>query len=141
MLLAFAGCGHVSPGMYDEPDYGILPPPSHPTVILTDFSYTPASPIHINDTLTLTAKTNLPVADAQVRVHFPDTLEGPLELTDDGRPPDALAGDGIWTGEQTWTAEMGTADESSIWVTLDFDGYYNSQMLTDSVTVLPEEER
>jgi len=139
MLLAFAGCGHVSPGMYDDLDYGILPPPSHPTVVLTDFSYTPASPIRIGDTLTLTAKTNLPIADAQVLVHFPDTLEGPLELTDDGRPPDALAGDGIWTGEQTWTEEMGTTDNGSVWVMLDFHGYYQSQMLTRSMTVLPEE--
>jgi hypothetical protein len=139
MLLAFASCGPLGTSFGGQLDYGVAIPPEHPTVRLTDFSYTPASPIHINDTLTLTAKTNLPIADAQVLVHFPDTVEGPIELTDDGRAPDARAGDGIWMGEKTWTEEMGTADNGSIWVTLDFHGYYDSQMLTKSLTVLPAE--
>jgi len=138
LLLAGAACKYLLP-VYGVPAYGSVPPREHPTVKLTDFSYTPASPVHIGDKLTLIAQTNMPVADAQVYAELPAAIPSPIQLMDDGREPDALAADGIWTGEETWTEEMGTADNSSIWVTLDFQGNYNSQMLTTSITVLPEE--
>lgn len=139
LLLAGAACKYLLP-VYGVPLYGSVPPREHPTVKLTDFSYTPASPIRIGDTLKLTARTNLPAADAQVFAQLPGNSGGPVELKDDGQAPDVAANDGIWTAEKTWGDELGTADNASIWVMLDFHGLYDDQMLARTITVLEEEE-
>lgn len=126
--------------LHGQPDYGVPSPPSHPTVVLKDFSYTPASPILVGDTLKLTAKTNRPVADAEMYAHLPALTDKAIEMKDDGQAPDAVANDGVWTAEKTWTAEMGTADNGIVFLILGFHGEYDSQTLQRNLTVLPEEE-
>jgi hypothetical protein len=140
LLLAGVACKYLLP-VYGVPFYGSVPPREHPTVKLTDFGYTPASPIHIGDKLTLIAQTNTPVADAQVFAELPAAIPAPTQLLDDGQPPDQAAGDGIWTAEKTWTADMGPVNDGYVSVVLGFFGNYASQTLTESLTVLPEEER
>lgn len=140
VLLASMACKTGLPAFYAVPAYGVPPPPEHPTVRLTDFSYTPASPIHIGDSLTLTARTNIPIAEAGVVVELPASVVTEVRPADDGKPPDTAAGDGIWTAETTWTAEMGPVDQGAIYAVLIFDDYYANQTLTEPITVLPEED-
>ncbi|MBN2081611.1 hypothetical protein JW859_05305 [bacterium] len=141
LLLTLAGACHSSGTCAGVvADYGVFPPRTHPTVEFTSFSYTPASPIHIGDTLTVTATTNQAVTNANMHAVLPAQENSSLVLNDDGQPPDVQAGDGIWTGERTWTASMGTSDNGSLVVMLEFANYeYDSQLLYGTITVLPEE--
>ena len=114
-----AGC-HMPGGQLD---YGVQTPPHDPTVELIDFSYTPASPIHVGDTLTFSAKLNhhSEAADLVVRLGEP-----PVEmaaLRDDGSPPDLKANDGVYAGKLVWTPELGPAADLLItFQLLWFDG-------------------
>lgn len=121
-------------------DYGVPPPPSHPTVELTDFSYSPSAPIHAGDTLTLMATTNLPVANASVRAEvLPEG--GWLPLKDDGQSPDSTAQDGIWTALYTLPATMQPTMDAYFFAVLDFDDFYWQQTRTTAkFEVLPAEE-
>ena len=141
MLLAALAGGHWLPAGCAQAAYGVPPPPDHPTIVLTDFSYTPATPIRVGDTLTLTAVTNQPVSDALVLAYFAVPTGGGIELKDDGQPPDAAAGDGIWTAEQAWTAEMGPVEAGAVEASLLFSADYMWQTRSaPPLTVLEEEE-
>jgi hypothetical protein len=137
LISLLAGC---QSGYKITNDYGVPPPPSHPTVELTDFTYTPASPIHIGDTLTLTAVTTLPLADGSMRASLPTTINRNVALNDDGWPPDQTAGDGIWTGEQMWMEDMGTPSDGVIHLVLSTPGYFDQAKFGPRLTVLPAEE-
>lgn len=121
-------------------DYGVPPPPSHPTVKLTDFTYTPASPIHVGDTLTLTAVTTLPLAGGSMSAYLPTTVNSSVHLMDDGQPPDLLAGDGIWAGERVWTEDMGTPTDRSVQLIFSTPGYFDQATSGPKLTVLPAED-
>ena len=73
---------------------------------------------------TLTAVTNQPDETAKLLAYLAVPTGGGIELKDDGQPPDAAAGDGIWTAEKTWTAEMGTVEAGPMEASLTFDAYY-----------------
>lgn len=127
LLALLSGCKGT--GGWAEPMYGMEIPPEHPTVVLTDFSYTPASPIRVGDTLTLTVTTSEPVEQALVSVRLPSLTDRYVELADDGQPPDETAGDGIWTAERLWTEEMGNPTRGAIEAELFFLTYYRQQQL------------
>lgn len=137
-VAVLAGCKSIEP---PRAMYGIIPSPEHPTVRLVDFNYTPASPIRVGDTLALTAKTNLPISDAAMHAYLPAAVNPGVELRDDGQPPDLMAGDGIWSAERVWTAEMGEVESGPVWALLEFSEPYRGQELSaPSLTVLPAEE-
>lgn len=134
----FAGCKGGQVSITD--DYGVPPPPSHPTVVLTDFTYTPAGSVRVGDTLKLLATTNLPVADASMRVHVSPVGEKVI-LNDDGEPPDEAALDGTWTAQYTWPQEEGPAADAYFRASLRFNEYYMWQSLTTPrFEVLPAED-
>ena len=138
LLALLSGC--KSPGGYLTPDYGMPMPPQHPTVVLTDFSYSPVSPIRVGDTLTVKAITSEPIMRAAILVHLPAKVDGDLELRDDGQPPDETAQDSTWTAEIIWTEEMGVVQDGVTWAMLAFQDFYDSQMLMGSLTVLSSED-
>jgi len=140
-LLGFlSGCKSGTEASYIYDMYGMPPPSEHPTVRLTDFSYTPASPIYIGDTLVLTAVTNEPTTTASMHAYLPATVTKYVELQDDGQPPDETAGDGTWTAELVWTEELGAVEDKNVQAELSFNGRYNSQHIWQPLTVLTEEE-
>lgn len=133
-----AGCKGGLGRVADE--YGPPPPQSHPTVVLTDFSYSPSVPIHAGDTLTLTATTNLPVTGAGMKA---EVLPGGgwVPLRDDGQSPDSTAQDGIWTALYTLPATMQPTMDAFFFAVLDFDDFYWQQTRTTAkFEVLPAEE-
>ena len=93
-------------------EYGIDLPLHDPTVQLTDFSYTPASPVQPGDTLVFTVNTSNPLyrIDSSVEVRI-GSNEHPVagvaggvltqRCRDDGIAPDAAAHDGVNTGQIT----------------------------------------
>lgn len=121
-------------------DYGVPPPQSHPTVVMTDFSYSPSAPVRAGDTLTLTATTNRPIADASISASA-RPASGKVVLRDDGQPPDAVASDGLWTAEYTWPADAEPTTEACFFIQLEFDEYYMWQTLySEKFEILPAEE-
>ena len=138
-VLIGIACNSPFPFGYGEAAYGAPVPPSHPTVVLTDFSYTPASPIRIGDTLTFTARTNVPTTQAEVFANLPTEVSSSVTLRDDGKFPDETAGDGIWMAQTGWTAEMGPVEDGWIYMILGFEGDYANQTLTELLTVLEAE--
>lgn len=119
MLAWIAGC-HMPGG---QADYGVQAPPHDPTVELIDFSYTPASPIHVGDTLTFTATLNHHSVSSDLVVRLGEPPVDMVPLNDTGYPPDVTANDGVYTGNLIWTPELGPA--SGMLITLQmlwFDG-------------------
>ena len=85
------------------PAYGVFPPPDDSPVYITDFSYTPASPILAGDRLTFSLKLNKPVNAGTAAVYIADgSAEVHVTLFDDGEGPDGAAGDGTYTGSVVW---------------------------------------
>jgi len=152
--LAFlAGCGFPWWGLggggpaygVSYPMYGMEPTPGPPhdsTVVLEDFSYTPASPIHVGDSLRFTATANH-TTDTGYVVAIVD--EGQYdyhaaEMRDDGQAPDDVAGDGVWRGELAWLPEFGTCSKALVTVYLHWYDYTEGlSLLAPKLTVLPEE--
>jgi hypothetical protein len=140
LLALLSGCKGTN--VYDvvTPDYGVPPPPEHPTVQLMDFSHTPSEAIHAGETTTLTATTNLPISEARIRA-FPKPQGEGVTLLDDGQPPDEVAGDAVWTADYTWPADSEPTSEAYFYVKLSFDDYYMFQTLySEKFEVLPAEE-
>ena len=139
LLALLSGCKGA--GGWAEPMYGMEIPPVHPTVVLTDFSYSPASPIRVGDTLRLEVTTSEPIEHVLVVVQLPSLTDGYVQLQDYGQPPDEVAWDGIWTAELLWTEEMGNPTRGHIEAELHFLGNYTPQFLEGpDLTVLPTEE-
>jgi len=133
------GCG---PGNSSWPMYGIGEPlPHDPSVVLTEFSYTPAGPIQASDTLTFTARTNQSTDAGYVVAHVHDGSHfGRYALLyDGGIAPDAAAADGVWTGTLTWQADWPTPAAAKVHAELRWDDGYKSQVLYGPrITVEPD---
>lgn len=139
LLLGLSGSVFVNCGAYGAP----MPPPlpHEPDVVLQDFSYTPASPIHAGDTIRFTARLNRHTEAGAVRVAVGE-IGGGIELYDDGNPysGDAAAGDGVYATRVYWQTQYGVGENLPVWFRLDWDDGAPGQMLSaPPLTVLPEE--
>ena len=104
-----AGC-HVPvwvPAYGAVPLYGMPPTPHDPTVQITDFSYEPASPVRIGDTLTFTTTLNHATNGAYLQVVIGEPPVNFAMLNDYGIAADAHAYDGIYSGLLEWTPAFG----------------------------------
>jgi hypothetical protein len=146
----FTACPLYGPvAMYGpQPAYGITPPPHDSSVVLQDFSYTPASPIHGGDTLLLTAQLNKPTEAAYLDVNI-GTPAHPVTgyptltiyLRDDGVAPDATALDGVWSAELPWAGMPAPLADLPVTAELHWqDGYPGQHLDGPALSVLPEEE-
>ena len=107
------------------PAYGtpFTPPPHDPTVQLIDFSYSPPSPIHLGDSLTLTARLNHYAEGCELDARYGDPIVYLAPLYDDGYPPDATARDGVYTGMLVWTPQLGLGENMPVSLKLEwYDG-------------------
>ena len=112
-----AGCYH-SPGLAV---YGPAPPsqPPDPDLRITGFSYEPAPPVAVGAEITFTVTLNKPHPYGMVRVRVveDDPRIGPeaqqclwIGVADSGNPPDAVDGDGVYTGSWQVPAVLGGLD-------------------------------
>jgi hypothetical protein len=135
VLLAVSGGAIVTCGAYG------MPIPHDPTVVLQDFSYTPASPIRVGDTLRLTATLNHTTYAGWLEAVFKHHKLAAVQLRDDGTAPDEVDGDGVYTGELTWSAELGDGKDLPVWVELNWDdGFAGQRQEAAPLTILPTEE-
>jgi len=133
----FVNCG----GAYGSPVPPDPPPPHDPSVVLLDFSYTPASPIHMGDALHLTATLNKPTAAGIVFVDIGDPWRITLFLNDYGASGDAVAGDGVCSAYYEWDAWGGTGSDLPVVAELSWLDHTPGQTLDGPpLTVLPAEE-
>jgi hypothetical protein len=121
-------------------DYGIVMPAMPPTIVLTDLTYQPPGPIRVGDNLTLLATTSQPDSGARVSVHaWP--VDEEIVLQDDGKPPDSLALDGIWTAPYTWPLDAEPTGNAYFRAHLELDDTYRPQSTsTPYFEVLPTED-
>lgn len=120
-----AGCpAPLFYGMYGpQPAYGVTPPPHDPTVAIADFSYSPASPIHIGDTLTFTATLTHAAPGNVLQVVAGEQPVNFVLLRDDGWAPDTHANDGVYRGTLLWKASFGPVTSLSLKVQMTwYDG-------------------
>lgn len=149
MLAALTGC---SPPVI-TPLYGPPPVEHDPSIEFADFSYQPASPIRIGDTLQFRATTSKPFSgyEGEIRVVIGDEQLAPLIgsdaptvnvlLNDHGLEADEVEGDGVWTGELVWLAEYGPQQDLPVEAHLHWlDGYVTAPVLGAPLTVLPAED-
>jgi hypothetical protein len=137
-LLAGCSFAWMFPETFNIGAYGMASQPHDPTVSIESFSYTPASPIHRGDKLVLQATLNKPTEAGYVRavVKKPELAVG--FLNDWGRPPDAVAGDGVFTGELVWKFELGAGSSLPVWAELQWsDGAPSLKLDGPPLTVLP----
>lgn len=135
--LAGVGCMAGVTACYGAP---YVPLPHDPTVTIDHFTYTPASPIHVGDTLTLTATLNHPTNAGwlQATVKKPSLAQG--VLYDNGIAPDSAPGDGIFTGTLEWSPPLDDGVGLPVWVELLWDdGYPGLQLGGPPLTILPPE--
>ena len=144
MLAALTGCNPpVGMAVYGPP-----PVQHDPTVEVTDFSYQPASPAHVGDTLRFTATTNAPFFgwEGEIRVVIGNEQTGPL-VGYDSATLEVLLNDYGWEadvaqGELEWLAEYGPQQElpvaAHLWWT---DGYMTEAVFAAPLTVLEAEEQ
>jgi len=141
-LAWLAGCGWDETGG-GQPVYGPMPVPlpHEPDVTITDFSYAPASPIHVGDTVTFTTTLNRHTDTGHVGVTVKRLIVAATYCNDIGDEADAVAGDGVYTGQITWEATMGTGSGLPVFATLRWDDGAPGQTLAGPpLTVLPAEE-
>ena len=139
-LAGAAGCTGVPAYGVVYPMYGPAVPPHDPSVVLQDFTYTPASPIHVGDQLTLQAHLNKPTEAASLRAIVKKETLATCYLNDAGMPPDLTEGDGVYTGALVWTRELGTGKGLPVWVELSWmDGAPGQTLDGPPLTILPEE--
>ena len=137
-LLSGCGCAVAVTACYGVPS---LPPPHDPTVVLLDFSYTPASPIHVGDTLTLRATLNKHMHAGWMQAVFKNFKFASVDLLDDGVAPDDLAEDGVYSGSMSWEPELGNGKGLRVFAELQwFDDYEGQQLDAPPLTILPAEE-
>jgi hypothetical protein len=137
MVLAalLSGGAFVNCGAYGAPS------PHDSTVVLQDFSYTPASPIHVGDTLRLTARLNHSTYAGNLQAVFKHHKLAAVQLRDDGYGPDETASDGEYTGELEWGAQLGSGIDLPVWVELNWeDGWEGQRLSAPDLTILPGEE-
>jgi hypothetical protein len=124
------------------PAYGMSPPVHDSTVQITDFSYTPASPVHAGEQITFTLTLNKPTSAGGVYVALgpePGTVK--QGLTDDGYAPDALAGDGVYTGIGVWQPSLPLVENTPVTAHLIwYDGAAGQTREGLPLTVLAAEE-
>jgi hypothetical protein len=153
LCAALAGCsGHRYIETYSIVDYGGPPPKHDPTVEITDFTYTPASPIHINDKQTFTATLNNSMRrdEPSIVVEIGSELQpvegyaGPvisLRLSDGGRSREEETGDGIYSWGYWWLSPRSPQQDIPVTVHLEWaDGYHSDPVYAEPLTVLPAEE-
>jgi hypothetical protein len=124
LVSLLAGCwgGGIKALYGPEPLYGIQPPPHDPSLTIQDFSYTPASPVAQGSQLEFSAKTSKPTDAAYMTVSVGDPRIDFFPLQDNGVAPDAVADDGIWTGQ--WTLPQNQTGTLPVIVRLEWlDGY------------------
>jgi hypothetical protein len=145
IALALAGataCGNGINSGTARPLYGMGPPEHDPSVVLQDFSYTPASPIHVGDALTFTLRLNHPLVRtdaAWLNVELGNPSLAGLKLKDEGLAPDSVAGDGIYSGSFYWT--LSSTDEIIPTAKLHWrDGAPVQQLSGPPLMVLPKEQ-
>jgi hypothetical protein len=137
-LLSGCGCAVAVTACYGVPS---LPPPHDPTVVLQDFSYSPASPIHVGDTIQLTATLNHHTSAGLLQAVFKHHKLAVANLNDRGEAPDTLPEDGVYCGQLEWTAELGDGKDLRVYAELLWFDDYDS-LLRDAapLTILPTEE-
>ena len=148
----FAGCsGGTWQRPYATPAYGSPQPPHvdrpsapyDPTLRLTDFSYTPASPLHLGETLQLSARTNHGFTGSAVHVYVKAGENEPVYplawLRDDGQAPDDTAGDGQWHGFLEWAPSFGLRTDALITARLWWRDHPAQVVDGPPLTVLPED--
>ena len=133
-----AGC--PIPGIYGlygpQPAYGVTPPPHDPTVQITDFSYSPSSPIRLGDTLTFTAQLSHPAQGSSLEVVLGDPAVNFAPLRDDGRAPDDIANDGVYRGTALWKPSFGLAQDKPVKVQMTwYDGAPGGELAGPPLTV------
>ena len=137
-----AGC-HTpifSPAYGMQPLYGIDWPPHDPTVAITDFSYTPQSPVHIGDTLSFTTTLNHATDGANLEVAIGQSAVQYAMLQDYGWAPDARAHDGIYSGTLEWQPAFGPITNQPVVVRLIwYDGYPGLELAGPPLTVEEQE--
>ena len=146
LVALLAGC----PNTYSVGVYGMPPAEHDPDVEITDFSYTPATDVHVGDTITLQVTLNKP---AEIDAGFIGIYTGNVSdildislleayaLNDYGYGADQTALDGVWTGEYTWPDPPGAVTTLPFFVRLNwYDGYATDYFRGPDLTVLPVEE-
>ena len=149
LLAVLGGC---SPPVI-APMYGPPPVEHDPSIEIADFSYQPASPIRVGDTLRFTATTSQPFDGygGEIRAVIGEEQIGPLVgheypiqhvwLNDHGVEGDEIAADGIWTGELEWLPEYGPQQDLPVSAHLQWaDGYSTAPITAPALTVLPAED-
>lgn len=139
----FTGCPMY--GVYamygPEPAYGIPTPPHDPTVQITDFSYTPASPIRVGDELLLVVELNKPTGAGYVYAAIGNLPSATPTLRDDGLPPDTQPDDGRYACSMLWGPGLPLLDAAPVTAHLAwFDGAPDLTRDAPPLTVLPAEE-
>lgn len=136
LLLGLSGSVFVNCAAYGMPMIA-----HDASVVLEDFSYTPASPIHVGDTITFHAKLNHYADGAYLSVNAGQPGYFQTYLHDYGKMGDGKAGDGIYTSVVQWHAWNGSGSGIPISVDLWWDDGYTQQHLSaPPLTVLPAEE-
>ena len=90
---------------------------------IVDFSYTPASPIHIGDTLSFQAELNHATNAAYLEVVIGQPQVNYTMLQDYGWAPDAVADDGIYSGTLQWQPAFGPVIDEPVVVRLRWMDY------------------
>jgi hypothetical protein len=136
LLLGLSGGTFVNCAAYGEPYI----PPHDPTVVLQDFSYTPASPIHVGDTLRLTATLNHSTDAGWLQAVVKHHKLAAVDLRDNGIPPDETDGDGVYSGELTWGPELGDGKGLRVFGELTWlDGFEGQTLEAPLLTILQAE--
>jgi hypothetical protein len=135
--LSGCGCAVVVTACYGTPG---PPQPHDPTVLLQDFSYTPASPIHVGETLIMQATLNKPMYTGWMQAVVKKPELAAAYLNDRGEAPDVTAGDGVYTGELEWTAALGTGVGLPVYAEQWADDTAGQRRDGPALTVLPQEE-
>lgn len=138
--LAAALLSGISSTGCDRMMYGMPPPDHERDVTITDFSYSPASPIHVGDTLTFRATLTRPTAAGFVCavVSIPEAVR--VRCNDEGLPPDEVAGDSVYSGALVWDSALGTGSEQLVYAEIKwYDGTWWPPRSAAPLTVLPAE--
>ncbi|GEM_PF-2176416 len=141
LLAALTGC---SPPVI-TPLYGPPPVEHDPAVQIADFTYQPASPIRVGDTLRFIATTSKSFDGygADVYAIIGDEQSAPLIgcetptlgvwLNDYGVEADEVAADGVWTGEREWLEDYGPQQNLPVAAHL----YWTDNYVTEAVHAAP----
>lgn len=118
-----------------------IPLPHEPDVTITDFSYTPASPIHLGETLTFSATLSRHTDAGWISAVVKKPELASAYCNDLGLAADAAPGDGIYTGTLDWEPPLSTGTSLPVYAELVWeDGAPGPTLDAPPLTILAAEE-